>query len=292
MAGMEPFDPGVVPSGGGGGYGTSLLNSAAPAAAYVQQPMFVGWAKTPGRLNRGDLSRGRGLEETEPSVPGDHERNPVLLTPFQLLQAFDGFNRDEYLRFRNKMIAAGLVPDQATAIDVRDTYEKLLDQVGQLQQQGAYELSPMDFVNNLIRQNGFNPKDIKATEDFSASGGEPKTWTNTQNSVYDLTPQVARQTLEQAVQQKLGRAPTQAEMEDFIDAARTRAENNPTVVTTEGSTDASGNTTTTTHATPGFGAEQAASMAERRAENAPDYKSYQAVATYFPALMSALGSTV
>lgn len=289
----------------GGGPATNYMAGAAGSYGAPQSsPVWVG-SQRGGRPNR-DRDGDGNLMMGGPKPTGRNASQDIWLTETQLLSAFDQFSRKDYLRFRNLLIAAGLVSEDADAPTVRSAYASLIGETMEMQA-GGVKMSPMQLVKNLIRMNGLEPGKIGDGEDYGSAveSATPKSQKTTATSVYDLTPEDARMTLEQAVQQKLGRAPTEEELEDFISAAQTRARNNPTTVTQEfqpgrvlegGNVETQhedgqlvGSTRTTT--TPGFDGNQLSQMALDRAEEAPDYASYQAVSRFFPALVNALGAT-
>lgn len=309
-----------IPGGGGSGaynpaapsgMATNTMTQAATTYGTPGKSMtgvFVGFNKPPKGMTPAMQDKLAG-DSYAGSGPTPITKQPIMLTPIQLLASFDQFGRKDYLRFRNLLIAAGLVSETADAASVRGAYQSIIYEAIDMQA-GGIMMSPMQLVKNLIRKNGLNPAKIGADEDYMASLKETqKPSSQTTTSVYDLTPEDAKATLEAAIQQKLGRAPTAAEIEDFVAAAQTRARNNPTEVTERfipGKAvggDAGDQVTvqreggqvvgsTVTSVNQGFDADNVARMAERRAENAPDYASYQAVSQYFPAFLSALGSTV
>lgn len=268
---------GILPQGG---YTSNLLSSMS-ATSQGEPILFMGYEKS---------SMAEGFPSPKGSAALGHRdlMVPKGQTLTSLLQQFDSLSHKDYEAFKKKLIAAGYASDSSTPIDVRNGYVSMLNDVYGMQQTGA-ALTPTAFLNNLIRQQGLNPHDLSGS---SGSGSEPKTYTNTATSVYDLTPDNARATLREALQAKLGRDPTQAEIRDFIDAAQTRATNNPTTSTTTYHTDGNGNTTSNTSTDQGFSEANLQEMALRRAKQAPDYAKYQASSLYYPALVSALGATV
>lgn len=293
----------VPPSGGAA---TNRMNQAAGSYGAPQVELWIG--SKPGRGVDRDRDGDGNLMMGGAKPTGRTPREGIYRTPAQLLRDFDQSSRKEYLRFRNLLIAAGLVSEEADAPTVRDAFQSIMEEVYELQTAGGRpHMTIGSLVRNLIRLNGLDPDKIGDSEDYgkAAESATPKAQKSVATSVYDLTPEDARLTLEQAVQQKLGRAPTEEEMEDFISAAQTRARNNPTTITQEfapgqvlegGNVETQyeggelvGSTRTTTQA--GFDANQLGSMALDRAEEAPDYASYQAVSRFFPALVNALGAT-
>jgi hypothetical protein len=306
---MSPESPVYDPAASMPTAGGPATNMAAGSSAYgrvPEMPVFVGWEK-------GSKAAEKPASPHEAKLFGDAYKTmgtgkqKIELKPTQLLAAFDRFKRQDYLRFRNLLIAAGLVAETADAMTVRSAYASVISEVQDMQA-GDVMMSPMALIKNLIRKNGLDPAKIGDAEDFTtAVKDQLKPSSQTSTSVYDLTPEDARATLEQAMAQKLGRAPTEEEIEDFISAAQTRAERNPTRVTERFMPGVEGGEgdqvtvqreggevvgTSVTNVEQGFDAEALGRMAERRAQNAPDYASYQAVSTLFPAFLEALQSTV
>lgn len=280
---MGAFNPGV--SSMAGNYSTGMLSSAATASFSPETPIIMGVSAHPG-ITQASAQTGN---VPAPMHGGGGYLVPKVKTVAELLSEFDNLSHKDYLAFKNKLIAAGYASDSYGPSDIRRVYQSLLSDVYDMQGAGA-QLTPTAYLNNLIRMNGFDPHKVGSGSTVGSS--QPKTWTNTSNSVYDLTPDNARATLRQALQAKLGRDPTEAEIRDFIDAAQTRAADNPSTSTTTYHTDASGNTTSNTTTQAGFSDARLQEMALRRARQAPDYAKYQAASTYYPALVSALGATV
>lgn len=308
----DTIDLSGIPTGspGGGGGATNMFNQSSAVPSYDQwmyASVFVGWGKESVRSTQHG-SGGKGLEE----APSHTTRAPQFVTPFALLQTFDSMSQAEYQKFKNKLVAAGFVSSSASPVDVRTEWASILKDVQGAQMTGA-NVTPFEFLNSLIKKNGIDPKDIPSTADFdpaaqlAANQFQPSTSKVT--SVYDLAPEDAEQMLTQMLQSKLGRDPSKAELEDFVDTVKARALANPTTVTTKTRQgDLSGQAgpgtqvevaqqggqtiSTVRSISQGFDQNNVAAIADRRAENAPDYASYQAVATYMPALLQALGSTV
>lgn len=309
----EPLDLSGIPKAGGGasapspsggGGATNLFNQSASVPTWDQwmhQPIFLGHAQQ------------SGTKPGTTDVPIKMGKVPQWGKPFQLLTAFDSFTQTEYQKFKNQLVAAGFVSAEADPVQVRDTFKSLLADIQSANAAGQM-ITPQQFINSMIRKNGIDPKSIKANKDYNpaaelaaAEGFKPSTSTAT--SVYDMDPADAEDLLSQTLEAKLGRAPSRAEIEDFVDAVKSRALANPTTVTTKTRRgDLSGQAgpgtqvqvnsqggetfSTVTSVNEGFDADNVARMAERRAKNAPDYASAQAVSTYFPAFLNALGATV
>jgi hypothetical protein len=280
---------GSLGAAAGGGPDIEITVGRISKKIYQQQPKLAG-------------------DSYAPNAPVGVADRKISKTRTQLLSEFDRMSRKDYLKFRNLLIAAGFISETAQPINVRDTYSAIIGDIHEMQQAGNPNLTPAAFINNLIRMNGLDPSKIGDAEDFTtAVKDQLKPSSQTTTSVYDLTPEDARATLEQAMAQKLGRAPTEEEIEDFISAAQTRAERNPTRVTesfTPGVEGGEGDQvtvqreggevlgTSVTDVEQGFDSESLGRMADRRAQNAPDYASYQAISSYFPAFLEAMQSTV
>ena len=315
VSGYSPDPPQAQAGGGGGGVTNRYNNSAVPSYdQWMYEGLYVGSQRVRERVRDTQHgSGGKGLDEVSSHATGRVDRVPYMATPFALLQAFDSMSQPEYQKFKNKLVAAGFVSTSASPVDVRDAWAGILRDVQSSNTQRKTPMSPFEFLNALIKKNGIDPKDIPNTADYdpaaqlAANQFQPSTSKVT--SVYDLAPEDAEQMLTQMLQSKLGRDPSKAELEDFVDTVKARALANPTTVTTKTRQgDLSGQAgpgtqvevaqqgdqtiSTVRSISQGFDQNNVAAIADRRAENAPDYASYQAVATYMPALLQALGSTV
>lgn len=311
--GVEPYNPGAPPTPGAA---TSSFGNSQQGRSYDPNDptVFMGWGHaTVGtdapRSGPGGQGGGYDAHSSTHRVRGAEHVNTVS----QALLTFDAFSRKDFLHFRNLFIAAGLVGEGADPMTVRSAYQAILTQVAGMQQNGVPHLTPQAYVNNLIQMNGLDPSKIGSGANFTLKKDQNlEPYTKTQKSVYDLSPEDARATLEDSMTRLLGRAPTEEEIHDFINAAQTAAKKDPTtaqqtftpgdtglkgdssntVTNADGTTtttDANGTTVTTQN--QGFSAQDVSQMAQDRAKNAPDYASYQAAATYFPALMSILGAS-
>lgn len=127
-----------------------------------------------------------------------------------------------------------------------------------------------------------------------AVNGRPADKVTTNTSIDEMSPSQARLMFEQTAQQQLGRAPTKAEVDDFIAKAQTIARQNPVVTKTTSKVGFDGNVTDSTNVTTGQG--EAAAKAQLasmdQAKQSEDYAAYQAAGNYFPMLFDALQSPV
>lgn len=303
------------PSGGGasappsGGAATNMRQSSISVPHYDQwmhSPIFVGWEKA----NRGPSKRKPGTKDIP--VKTGTGRQPVWGTPFQLLQIFRNMGPAAYQEFKNKLVAAGFVSKDAMPADVEAVWRGVLQDVQQANGQNV-NISPTEYLHSLIKKNGLDPKDIPKTKDWdptaAIAGAQFQPSTSKVTSVYDLDPADAEDLLTATLSGVLGRDPSKAEIEDFVDAVKARALADPTTETTrvrrgdlssqagpgtqvEVTTQGGKSVSTVSSIDYGFSQSDAERLARRRAEAAPDYASSQAVSTYFPAFLDALGATV
>jgi hypothetical protein len=215
-----------------------------------------------------------------------------MLTPTQLLSAFDKFNRDDFLKFRNLFIAAGLVSvTNADPMTVRNTYASLLSELVAMKDTGR-SMSPMGYVKNLIRMNGLDPSKVDASEDYGIKPeDQPFTGskTTTQRSVTDISEGEAWATLQNNLSNLLGRDPSDQETRDFVYRMNQLAASNPTISKTVTQYKDGTPVSSSTHTDPGLTSADVAQSAYDEAQNNPDYAEYRASTLYFNALMSALG---
>jgi hypothetical protein len=135
----------------------------------------------------------------------------------------------------------------------------------------------------------------------AASGYDPADFpykkTTTSKSIDVLNPKDAKALTRAVLQQELGRDPTQGEYEDFLSALNAAERENPDISrttttykldpVTEGPYVAKQRTVTE----QGIGEAGLSQVAYEKAQRNPNWAEWQAMGTYFPALLSALGST-
>lgn len=131
---------------------------------------------------------------------------------------------------------------------------------------------------------------------YAGKDGKMKNQVSVRTNIDEMDPAQARLMFEQTAQQALGRAPSKAEIDDFIAKAQTIARQNPTVTTTTSKVgfDGKADTENSTSVTKGQGAAQAKAQlaAMDQAKQSEDYAAYQAAGNYFPMLFEALQSPV
>ena len=284
---LPPFDPGVVSSGG---YSTNILGAA--AATPAEPTIFAGWGTSPASSLGAGVRTGAGGTGSEYTNTGTYDgRSKVFLTPTQFLSAFDRFDRDDFLKFRNLFIAAGIVSPEADPLTVRNAYASVIGEVVNMAATGR-DMSPMGYVKNLIRMNGLDPSKIGADENYGVDpASEPFTGsrTTTSRNVTEVSEGEAWSTLQNTLSNLLGRDPNDQETRDFVYRMNQMAATNPSISKTVTQYKDGIGVSSSTHTDPGFTGADMAEDAYDGAQNDPDYAEYRAATTYFNSLMSALG---
>lgn len=207
--------------------------------------------------------------------------------------------------------------------DARAAYSSLLDTASDYYMNSNRAVTPNDVLRSAIAyrldaygvnwdgnfdsfQSGIPKAMSKAAASASgagtlASGYDPADFpykkTTTSKSVDVLNPKDAKALTRAVLQQELGRDPTQGEYEDFLSALNAAEAENPDVSrttttyrldpVTEGPYVSKQRTVTT----QGIGEAGLSQVAYDKAQRNPNWAEWQAMGTYFPALLSALGST-
>lgn len=309
----EPIDLSGLPTQGGGA--SAPPPGGGGATNMFQQagvPYYDQWLHSPIYMGMGGVKPGgKGASLVTPSEARG-VKLPSQATPFQLLSVFDAFGQTEYQKFKNKLVAAGFVSKDADPVQVRTVFAGVLRDVQSANLAGQ-SITPFEFINSLIKKNGLDPKKIPGDRDWDPTAelaaAQFQPTTSKVTSVYDLDPADAEDLLTKTLSGVLGRDPSKAEIEDFVDAVKARALADPTTMVsktrrgdlsgqagpgTQVEVTSQGDQTfsTVTSLNQGFDENDMARIAERRAKAAPDYASSQAISTYFPAFLSALGATV
>jgi hypothetical protein len=237
-----------------------------------------------------------------------------------LMTEFDYFSTEKKKTLAKQLFMAGFLskPD-ANLMDLQQAYGNLLSTAASRYAAGQ-QISPRKLLEQNIRYNlasagvhvkgKFSDKNTNQwftnlTSGSSSSnlakaagaGSKPidqsGTFTQTSKSVDIFNPLDAKDLLRNTLQQQLGRDPSEHEMRDFIDNLTAAARNDPTITKNTQTTDKTGRVTNSSQVThQGFDAGAASEMALENAQSKPGWAEWQAVGTYFPAVMQALGSVV
>lgn len=131
--------------------------------------------------------------------------------------------------------------------------------------------------------------DVLAMDARNHQVAKPVTTTHTDVSTNVSNYQDTHALFMSAAQSLLGRAPTTAETKAFQNTLNAYQRANPTKTTQTSTTDAMGNTSSTTSTSGGTTQAGLSDLAQQQAQQNPDYGAYQAATTYFNALLGAIG---
>lgn len=318
-----PTEGAAIPSVPGSGstqgaYSTSMLNSlsqqyaaaraASPQPASSEPSVYLGMDSVhviaPPERGNAPLFR-----ERQGDVPV-----PQTKTLSQMMTDFDHWNIKRKQDMARKLALAGFLgsPYKGETLDefvkrqdyisVEQGYAQLLQSASSRYAAGQ-KVSPNQLLNQYIDYN-------KSTGLFAGSAGaggaggtgspyanQTRTETNTSKSVDIWSPMDAKGLARATLQRELGRDPTQAEFEDFVAALQAKQRANPAVTRTTNTTkyDKYGspvNTNSSSTTTGGLTAQGIDEFATEQAQANPGWAEWQAVGTYFPAVMQMLGAGV
>lgn len=242
----------------------------------------------------------------------------------ELMSEFDYFSTEKKKILAKQLFMAGFLskPD-ANLMDLQQAYGNLLSTAASRYAAGQ-QVSPRKLLENNIRYNlaaagvhvkgKFSDKtsagwfqkllhgDPKTSDLANAAGAAAKRapeldlsgkFTSTSRSVDIYSPDDARGLIRATLRRELDRDPTEQEFEEFVSTLQSAQRSHPAVTTTTQTTDKQGRVTNTNSVTRGgLGASGIQEIAQREAESNPGWAEWQAVGTYFPAILDALGSAV
>lgn len=261
----EPFDPGVVPQGPA----TNMFASA-PAAPTSGPVVFVGWAKGYNRARDEVVKR----------------MTPRYMPVEQFLAGMSAMSRDEFLKLRNLMVAAGMVEPGAGVLEVESAMETVVMKVAGTSTSNTGKMSPLGYIKNIARMNGADPDNIGSEEELDPN----RTETQTYRTINEITEGQAWASLQGTLSQMLGRDPSDQELRDFTYRMNQMAASNPTITKTVQRFKDGELSGTTSRTSGGFDSADIAQEAYDEAQSDPEYAEYQAATTYFSALQQALGA--
>ncbi len=306
----------------GGGTG-----APAPFAAPTDIPLlYMGLTKPSGSTAYGedvlDWAMKTGTTDT---------RQPKIATLNDAIRKFDNMTLTEQRNMLRLLAIGGFAGSisledideavkEASQLDARDAYMSLLERASEYFMTTGAQVTPNDVLKSAIAYRlegmGINWDGKLSTFDdgipksyltaAEAAGEDPlkpfsTTTTSTSRSVDLMSPMDAKGLTRQMLQQELGRDPTQAEYEDFLSALHAAERQNPTISKTTttshyGVNDAGQHfledSNTNTVSRGGLTSAGYEQILTEQAQANPDWAEWQAVGTYFPALLSALGATV
>lgn len=179
-----------------------------------------------------------------------------------------------------KLIAAGMLPQEYTRMQLETAWENMVDLAARYQEVGK-DVSPWDVIDLYGGTNILTGKPTK-----------PTVSTVVQRQATLSDPEEAQRVLNDALSNQLGRRATPQEMDDFTAALNSAQRANPVVNTQTTSTDAKGNTVIDSTATGGVDIAGFTDKYGRTGDHEAEYGHYQAATTYMNALFNAIQSPV
>lgn len=283
---------GGMPAAGSGGSSTGYLaGEAARLGVMAGAGPSVGPAVTTSTYGGATLRRSGTV--IEPGV----RQTPIAV----LVTQFDQAPIKRKREMAEKLVRAGYLPPPAKGesmedylkriplATVRQAYAGLLEDTAQRNASGQPNLTPTD----LLEQNIEYGKDFfKSLDGKGAGAGEdiPDLKKQTQTSIDIYSPSQARGLIRNVLMQQLGREPTEDEFADFRDALNDEQRENPVTSTTRYAYDEYGRAVDST--TTSRGGIDEGEYATQWAQSQPGWAEWQAVGTYFPTLLNALGTGV
>jgi hypothetical protein len=251
----------------------------------------------------------------------DDNRNmkPKYRPMTELIREFDVSSIEEKRRMAKLLVMAGFLPKnagetiaEATAsanlMDVTTAYGDLLASAASRFAQG-HAVTPEQLLEQNIRYNmaaagfkdadtaNFNDKTVNRWASGADSGNVEEDLSGThvtrQKFVDIYSREDARGLARATLRRELDRDPTEAEFEDFVSSLQAFTKDNPRTAVTRTTTDADGKVISEKTTNRGGVSEAGVSeFLQDKAEEQPGYAEWQAMGTFFPALMQALGSAV
>lgn len=251
------------------------------------------------------------------SVPRE-VRQGSYVDPSVLMAQFDGWSQKRKMAMARRLARGGFIPvdpyvdetlseylGRVSLQDVRRGYQNLLTQAVE-----AYatdpntKLGPQRLLSQAIE---FNRGKLFGDGDDDAAGGSGssskrkpykhplanKTVTEKTTTRDIYSPADAEALARAVVEQELGRVPTEEEYADFVSALNAVQQENPHVTRTRTHYDKHGRVeTTNTRSRGGMSSSAVQAFATEWAEDQPGAAEWQAIGTYYPALLQALGAVV
>jgi len=291
--------PGAAPSTGltvaVGSYNLSLNSGVKP----TDQVMIGGGHQTATVAGRQLLDNGGGVQ-TKASVATAN-----TATVASQLQAFNSWSTNDYQKFRDQAYAMGLTASKSAGkAEVLVAWQTVVEEA-------AKENKAIPDIVKVASAGGWSalkPQIVPADNGLGGTGNannspDASNSTSQTNYVSYMDPATAQGTLADSFQKLLGRAPTGAEYQAFLNSlysyqddentgkfeAKSSTSANPGQATdASGGSGASSNTTTNTVSQRQVGARGAGFLADQAAIANPAEGAYQAATTYFNAFQKAL----
>lgn len=236
----------------------------------------------------GNLPNGHAYMGTERKERGKGSEKFVKSDKFASIQeviaSVNDWSEKKRQKFAELAVDAGLLKQATT------NYDDLEPILGQLAIRSAklYERGVKVTPWALLERYG------KAGS-VPGAGGGPVTTTTVNKSINLTSPREADALVDAALQQRLGRSPTEKEKKEFLSALNSSEKKEPTVTKTTTTTSGAGteNVSSNTSSNTSGGVDVGAFAREwSLSHNKDEAGSYQALAQYMPAFYAALGAPV
>ena len=223
-----------------------------------------------------------GAREVQPEGVPDGIARPYIEQGVKV--GLDTLTKEGFLGVTDQNIINKVVDLTGNKIEYSDTIYKAAVTQAAYNQKAGIPTSVEDILERW--QKGGLPENIRKYINGGGSGSGGA-FSNV-NRVISLTDEgTARQVLNRALTQYLGREASDMENKMFLKALNVQEKQNPTTTTTKGYTDGSRNTTQSQTVEGGFSRDD---FATRFARSQEGYAEYQAATTYLDAFINALES--
>lgn len=280
-----------------------------PARDPNQLYVFMGYNEAQNAPEPGGAAGWRGVAGPRTVRTDDY------MTITDALTAFEGWSDKKKRTLARRLALGGFFSDSPnqgetlneflshqTLGDVSNAYLTLLTAAGSRYTQANIKVTPEQLLQQNIDFNRGNPGGGPfAPDKDGGSGGTGSPYANktikhtdVSKSIDIYSPSDARWLIRQVLSDQLDREPTEDEFADFIDALQEEAREHPTTsrTTTRTKYDEFGSPMDTSTRTVSRGGFNPNEFAVEYAQSQPGWAEWQAVGTYFPAAMAALGAGV
>ncbi|RZS89885.1 hypothetical protein EV189_1662 [Motilibacter rhizosphaerae] len=233
-------------------------------------------------LGHGGATSGSTYSEQVPGAAGPN-RQPIISDYDSAMADIYKWTPDKLKSWEQHLLTAGLIkPGQYDFSDLVSAWQNSVDQAAKFHTLGGKNVTPEQVVDMNAGLLGTKP-----------SG--PTTQTQTASSVNEVDPGSARDALDNAFRQLLGRDPSNNEREQFATRMLKASKANPSVTTskrttTTGKDGLSSTTTSSTDTKGGFTANDVLRAAQDTAKSLPEYGAHEAATTAYNWLQQAIAS--
>lgn len=243
----------------------SGANGASTADSNVEPQVFLGYHQSIGR-QVGDLN-----------ATGSMQDNIQSLTAAQ--NSWYAMSDEDAKNWAEKAFRLGYINNPKDMLSAQQVWNTMCEQAGGAYTIGHKNVTPSDMLDYYAGHN------VDVLKQRTAAGKDGLTVTRQVNLADKSTVQALAN---QVLQQALGRDATDAEVNTFFNTIRGEQKANPDTTTTTSHQGKDGKNVVTSSHEPGFGQDDINQLLLSKAQNDPEYASYQGATTYFQAALQAL----